>query len=64
MGINFEQIYGLSPVSLRETSKELIDWMMDLGSIPGRDMKSSMSSKSSRSRKRSRGKGKRKAEME
>lgn len=64
MGINFEQIYGLSPVSLRETSKELIDWMMDLGSIPGREMKSSMDSKPSRSRKRSRGRGKRQSEKE
>jgi hypothetical protein len=36
-GVNKEQIYGLSIVALRETSKELMDWMFDLGSIPMKD---------------------------
>lgn len=53
-----EQIYGLNPVSLRETTKELVDWLFDIGSIPGRDTKSSSNSKSTRKRSRSRSKKK------
>lgn len=56
MKVYQEQIYGLSPISLRETNKELVDWLFDIGSIPGRESNSSNKSKSPRKRNRSRGK--------
>eukprot|EP00493_Phyllostaurus_siculus_P026725 UN27070 len=51
-GVNREQIYGLSIVALRETSKELMDWMFDLGSIPMRNVAEKENSKSKPKRTR------------
>lgn len=61
-GVNREEIYGLSPIALRETSKELVDWLFDLGSIPlrktdGVGKASDMRTKSKSRSKRSRSKG-------
>jgi hypothetical protein len=55
LGVNAEQIYGLNFVSLRETCKELVDWMFNIGSIPTRKIGEYKPSKSgSRNRSRNR----------
>lgn len=54
IGVSQEQIYGLSINSLREMSKELVDWMFDLESIPGRESNVSKSKGKSRFRSRKR----------
>lgn len=53
-GVNFEQIYGLDILSLRETSKELVDWMFELEKIPIRKLYTGESSPKPSSGKRSR----------
>jgi len=53
-GVDKEQIHGLSITSLRENTKEMFEWLFDIGSIPGRDTKSTNKTDSTSKRKRPR----------
>lgn len=60
-GVDKEQIHGLSITSLRENTKEMFEWLFDIGSIPGRDTKSTNKTDSTSKRKRPRKRNKTKS---
>jgi hypothetical protein len=60
-GVDKEQIHGLSIVSLRENTKEMFEWLFDIGAIPGKDSKSKDKTETTSKRKRPRKRNKSKS---